>query len=229
MCCRLSRGAPSADSVTPGIVRRWRFRDPASRHVAWACDGWPSRGTMESVAPWWPAVAIRRRARAPVLLVLVTPEATRRRRGDKGSGRCVALPSRSLGVARGRRRARSAAATARTMCATDVARGEPTIFARFRPGAGRARYGVLAPRRVAAHRRPRDARVWRCRGVAGRVGFEPTIPLPVCRFSRPEHSTALPPARMAPRHRRGGGEFKSRKSSRRLPRAGLIGSNWAGT
>src|SRR5450432_2103402 len=29
---------------------------------------------------------------------------------------------------------------------------------------------------------------------AGRVGFEPTGPVKVHRFSRPEHSTALPPA-----------------------------------
>ena len=32
--------------------------------------------------------------------------------------------------------------------------------------------------------------------MAGRVGFEPTKELPPCWFSRPVHSTALPPAQM---------------------------------
>ena len=34
---------------------------------------------------------------------------------------------------------------------------------------------------------------WRGHAVAERVGFEPTIPLRAYRFSRPAHSTALPP------------------------------------
>jgi hypothetical protein len=39
-------------------------------------------------------------------------------------------------------------------------------------------------------------------GRAGRVGFEPTVPLRVRRFSRPVHSTTLTPARVSERPRR---------------------------